>query len=332
MQILVATDDGIRRVTPGQTPEVLGPAGLTCRSVGVVDGVYYAGGLGGGLWRSADEGRTWQQTDCPSKEVWDVVEGPGKSVWTTGRPVEIYRSADGVGGWQGLNLMSAPDSAGWLLPGQAGPRVMTLCFDQVAERVIYAAVEVGGVAVSEDNGATWQTVVPGDAPDLHWLAPHPTEAGVVFCTTGFTRIGGPDGYTLIPRAGTYRSADFGRTWEWAWTPELPQYTRMIRFDPRSPHPLFVVATPRNRMTIQSEGGAQSGVLMTLDQGKTWTDLGGPDGPPAPALFHSLVPDPERAGCVILSNEIGEIWRLDAEARRWELLAQGLTPAPDIAVA
>ena len=334
MRILVATNNGIWRVEPGHDPERLGPAGVSCRSVASVEGVYYAGGTEGGLWRSVDEGRTWEPVDFPGKEVWTIAAGDGGGqVYAAGRPAELYRSAPGAGDWQALNLRSAPGSDTWMLPGQpAGPRIMTVTFDQVDPRVIYGAVEVGGVTVSEDGGQTWRTEVPGDAPDIHWLAPHPTEPDLIFCTTGFTRIGGAEGYTLIPRGGVYRSPDRGRTWTWEWQPELPQYTRALCFDPRPPHPLFVVATPRNRMTIQTEGGAQARVLMSLDQGKTWSDLGDADHSPAPALFVGLIPDPERAGSVIVSNEIGEVWQVDAETRRWERLAGGLAPAPSLAIA
>lgn len=332
-RVLVATDDGVWRVAPGQDPERLGPPGLSCRSVASIEGVYYAGGNQNGLWRSADEGRTWRRTECPLSEGWIVTADPGGAVYASGRPVEVFRSATGEGDWQALDLRSAPDSSTWLLPGQAaGPRVMTVCFDQVEPRVIYTAVEVGGVAISDDGGQTWRTEIPGDAPDIHWLAPHPAQEDLVFCTVGFTRIGGPEGYEIIPRGGAYRSADRGRTWTWAWSPELPQYTRAIVFDPRPPHPLFTVATPRNRMTIQSAGGAQARVLMSIDQGKTWQDVGDADHSPSPALFVGLVPDPERPGGVIVSNEIGEVWRVDAESRRWELLAEGLAPAPMIAAA
>ena len=316
VRVLVATNDGIWRAEPGYEPERLGPAGVSCRSVASVEGVYYAGGTEGGLWRSADEGQSWEPAGFPGKEVWTIVPGADDgSVYAAGRPTELYRSVKGEADWQPLNLRSAPGSETWMLPGQAaGPRIMTVTFDQVDPRVIYAAVEVGGVTVSEDGGRTWRTEVPGDAPDIHWLAPHPTEPDLIFCTTGFTRIGGPEGYTLIPRGGVYRSVDRGRTWTWEWQPELPQYTRAICFDPRPPYPLFVVGTPRNRMTIQTEGGAQARLLMSLNRGQTWSDLGDAAHAPSPALFVGLVPDPERAGNVLVSNEMGVVWRVDPDAR------------------
>lgn len=336
MRVLVATRDGVWRVEPGQAPEQLGLEGISCRSVAAIDGVYYAGTARNGLWRSPDEGRTWQLAGLDGQEILTIRPQAGQPrVYAAGRPVEVFRSSDGQNGWQGLNLMTAPDSSTWLLPIlPGGPRVLEIGFDTADPQVLYTAVEVGGAIISEDGGQTWRTEVPGGDHDVHRLAGHPSQADKVFCSTGFTRLGGDtgEGYYLIERGGVYRSADRGRTWEWVWTEDAPPYTTALCLDPRPPYPLFVVTAPEPFASIRQEAGARTEIRMTLDEGRTWTPIGDAEHSPSPAFFTGLTSDPERPGGVIASAEDGGVWRIDPETRRWAALATGLSYAQGVAAA
>ena len=216
------------------------------------------------------------------------------------------------------------------LPG--GPRVLTVAFDPAEPRVVYSAVEVGGAVISEDGGRTWRTEVPGGDHDVHRVLTHPSRPDLVFCSTGFARLGGEDGFYLEERGGVYRSADRGRTWTWIWSPDQLAYTLSLCIDPRPPHPLFVVAAPHPFASMREGGGARTEILMTLDEGKTWQAIGDADHSPSPVLFTGLAADPERPGGLLASAENGEVWRIDPEARRWELLAGGLSFAQGVAAA
>ena len=97
----------------------------------------------------------------------------------------------------------------------------------------YAAVEVGGVLVSDDNGETWQLARGSDGnpdlegppepliyPDVHSIEVHPSSPDLVYAPTG---------------GGFYRSHDGGKTWRLLYD----CYCRAVWVDPRDPEHLIL---------------------------------------------------------------------------------------------
>ena len=74
-----------------------------------------------------------------------------------------------------------------------------LAADDETPRRLFAAIEVGGLLVSDDDGANWSQVTKGlDDPDVHQILPSARHKGVVIAACG---------------EGIYRSADRGEHWQ-----------------------------------------------------------------------------------------------------------------------
>jgi hypothetical protein len=97
----------------------------------------------------------------------------------------------------------------------------------------YAAVEVGGVLSSGDNGETWQLAEGSNGnpdlegppepliyPDVHSIEVHPSSPDLVYAPTG---------------GGFYRSNDGGKTWRLLYD----CYCRAVWVDPRDPEHLIL---------------------------------------------------------------------------------------------
>jgi photosystem II stability/assembly factor-like uncharacterized protein len=114
-------------------------------------------------------------------------------------PAALYCTTSG-GGWQelegvrlGANGSSFPPSP------ELGARTRFLAADNETPRRLYAAIEVGGLLVSDDDGRQWRAAVAGlDDPDVHQILPSARHKGVVVAACG---------------EGTYRSQDRGNRWE-----------------------------------------------------------------------------------------------------------------------
>jgi hypothetical protein len=119
---------------------------------------------------------------------------------------------------------------------------------------VYAAVEVGGVLVSDDRGETWRLAEGSDGnpdlegppepfvyPDVHSLEVHTTSPDLVYAPTG---------------GGFYRSKDGGKT----WTLFYDCYCRAVWVDPQDPEHMILGpadGVDRNGRIEESHDGGES---------------------------------------------------------------------------
>jgi hypothetical protein len=114
-------------------------------------------------------------------------------------PAALYRASNG-GAWQELEGVRAGAHGGSFPPSpELGARTRFIAADNVAPRRFFAAIEVGGMLVSDDEGRHWTPAVAGlDDPDVHQILPSSRTRGLVVAACG---------------EGIYRSLDRGEHWE-----------------------------------------------------------------------------------------------------------------------
>jgi hypothetical protein len=167
-------------------------------------------------------------------------------------PAGIYISHDGGESWHDSpEVASMRDELGWSLPYSPGAGCVR-GFAFHGERG-YAAVEVGGVLITDDQGKTWHLAdgslgnpsypPPGSIhPDVHSIEVHPSSRDLVYAPTG---------------GGFYRSWDGGKT----WSLRFRGYCRAVWLDPEDPEHL-VLGT--------AEGVDYNGrIEFSHDGGRTW---------------------------------------------------------------
>jgi photosystem II stability/assembly factor-like uncharacterized protein len=219
------------------------------------EGVILAG-TESGVFRSEDDGQTWREASngLTAPHVrWMAFHPEISDLEFAGtEPAEIFISHDGGYSWRACpEVAQLRDQFEWSLPyspeagcvrGFAfhGPRV-------------YAAVEVGGVLVSDDRGETWKLAEGSDGnpdlqgppepfiyPDVHSLEVHPSSPDLVYAPTG---------------GGFYRSKDGGKTWKLFYD----CYCRALWVDPQNPDHMILGpadGVDRNgRIEESQDGGA-----------------------------------------------------------------------------
>lgn len=174
-----------------------------------------------GLYHSPD-GTGWRAVAHPASEIYAVAVSPsGDRLFTGTRPVSVY-VADAGGGapddpdaWTEQSaLRELGQRLDWGLERHDGvAQVRSLCTHPEASDRLVAGVEVGGVHVSDDGGASWTSrrIEGFDAPhtdDIHHLAM--PEADTLVASTG---------------SGLYRTTDVGRTWSRLDTGDRQRYFR-----------------------------------------------------------------------------------------------------------
>jgi photosystem II stability/assembly factor-like uncharacterized protein len=167
-----------------------------------------------GIFRSHDEGKTWEEIShgLTDRHVrWMAYHPEISDLEFAGtEPANIFVSHNGGESWRACpEVAQLRDQFKWSLPysPEAGC-VRGFAFHGAR---VYAAVEVGGVLVSDNNGETWQLAQGSDGnpdlegppepfvyPDVHSLEVHRSSPDLVYAPTG---------------GGFYRSKDGGKTWK-----------------------------------------------------------------------------------------------------------------------
>ena len=222
------------------------------------EGVILAG-TEDGIFRSDDEGLTWGEASdgLTVRHVRWMAFHPDISDFEFAgtEPAGIFISHNGGESWRGCDeVAQLRDQFKWSLPysPEAGC-VRGLAFH--GSRV-YAAVEVGGVLVSNDKGETWGLAEGSDGkpdlegppepfvyPDVHSLEVHPSSPDLVYAPTG---------------GGFYRSNDGGKTWKLCYD----CYCRAVWVDPNDPEHLIL---------SPADGVDRNGrIEESRDGGGTWS--------------------------------------------------------------
>src|SRR5262249_49354875 len=139
-----------------------------------------------GLFISDNGGADWKRAkpNVPRLTTVSLLALPGAVLAGT-VPAALYRAPSG-GGWQELAGVREGASGGSFPPSpELGARTRFIAADHEKPRRLYAAIEVGGMLVSDDAGQRWTPAIDGlDDPDVHQILPSKKTKGPVVAACG----------------------------------------------------------------------------------------------------------------------------------------------------
>jgi len=220
------------------------PPPLSLGLVSTADGpILYAGAVESqGLYRSADEGVTWQRLDGPASiDLYGTtvlcfavnpVPAGGAHVFVGTDGVGLFRSADYGDTWEPADMPL----------GQ--PRLSTILPHPTRPGVVFAGA-ADGVYKSTDSGALWRRVSGAlGRLDVLALAAHPQDPNIIYAGAS---------------TGVYRSTDGGDSWH-PWMTSIPGVTiYSFTFDPTDPATIYA-------------GSRGNNVCRTTNGGVTWAPI------------------------------------------------------------
>jgi len=232
-----------------------------------------------GIFRSVDEGATWQQlNDLRQKQVWSLAFWAADArVIAAGTQEGVFLTRDGGETWTRISS-----------PGLAGPwPVVSLAFDPSDSDIVYAGTPHLAWKTT-DGGATWRRIHRGMQEDsdvfsidVDWNRPKRLFAGA--CSGIYRSLDGGGTWVSLERAvgaqfrtyvvtqdprsanvvyagtstGLLQSPDVGRTLRRL----SPRMARSIAFDPTDPRRIFVAT---DQGILRSEDGGTH--FMEANQG------------------------------------------------------------------
>ena len=251
-----------------------------------------------GVYKSEDGGDHWRRTDMPDgRTVRSIMIMPGDSqvMYAGTEGAEVYRSDEGGEVWE---HMATIDSSGAHQMAFA-TRVMGMGVDRANHDLMYAGLEVGGVARSSDAGRTWEVMNGQFARNMGLLDGH----GVAVGSAQSDAIFFPN------RLGIWRSRDRMETWENVHLEAYSDifYCRGVYVAPDDPNKLYAALGANVR-------SAEGRVLRSTDLGDTWHQFDQGITPNATVFGLSVNPnDPKQ---VYFCTRQGEVYGTDDGGDSW----------------
>jgi len=293
-------------------------------SIAVSDGVIVAGTTDG-IWRSSDKGKSWHASNdrLSIRHVrWIAGSSHIPLTFLIGtEPAGIFISNDGGKTWSSKpEIGRFRDMNGWYLPysPKAGCiRGFALAKPDNHRGRMYAAVEVGGVLISDDSGKTWKLAEGSDGkpdfnrelgtmvhPDVHSITVHPSSPDLVTAATG---------------GGLYRSADGGRSWQSIYQ----CYIRAVWVDP---------ADARHLIAGPADGVSRNGrIEESYDGGQTW-QIAADGMPPAPWARQMVERFVQTDNDLFAILSSGELWLRRLDDSKWQRVLSDINQIKAMAAA
>lgn len=266
-------------------------------------------GTAEGIWRSSDNGRSWSGANeaLAIRHIrWMAGSADVPAIILVGtEPAGIFVSRDSGETWyQNTEVVNLRDKNGWFLPysPEAGcVRGFAIAESGPHKARVYAAVEVGGVLISDDGGQKWHLAEGSDGkpdltresdamihPDVHSISVHPSSSDLVTAATG---------------GGLYRTTDGGRTWKCIYR----CYIRAVWVDPQDAQ--HIIAGP-------ADGVSRNGrIEETHDGGRSWQPASVGINSPWPRHMVERFYQHDKNLFAILSN--GELWTRSSGHTVWQ---------------
>ncbi len=227
---------------------------LTCLAVDPEEPqLVYAGSEHSGLFLTRDGGAHWIRSNpnVPKLMLFSALALPG-TVMVGTIPSAVYKSKNG-GGWEEMEGVRIGSKGATFPPSpELQSRTRYLAVDPAAPARLYAAIEVGGLLLSDDGGKSWIAANEGlTDPDVHEVLPCERKPGMVFAACGDK---------------VFRSFDRAAHWE-EITPPSHDYGMSLAEDGNG---VVYLGSARGRPnTWLRESGADAAILRSRDAGSHW---------------------------------------------------------------
>jgi photosystem II stability/assembly factor-like uncharacterized protein len=197
MFVFRSTPNGWAEVSRGLTGTILDSiAGCQHEPSRVFSGVAHDG-----AYRTDDAGLSWRKVLDGDVRSLLVDPSDDRVIYAGTEPVHLFRSDDGGEHWTEVStLVEMPEEVRrrWWSPVSGAGHIRHIFVHPADPRVLYLALEHGGVVRSLDRGQTWEDVSSGiDYIDMHMVASLPGSLGRYYASSArgfFTSEDPADGW------------------------------------------------------------------------------------------------------------------------------------------
>jgi photosystem II stability/assembly factor-like uncharacterized protein len=284
----------------------------------------YAGTGKGGVFRSEDNGATWQDITGTIiyKPIFSIAQHPRTGELYVGtEPSSVFKSTDGGDTWVDCeHLKTLPTTKEWTFPNP--PHVSHV--KEIALRAddpsrIFCAVEEGWLLRSNDGGKTWENIQDGVDFDSHSVVYMPDNPQVIIACTG---------------QGMFRSTDGGDHFVDANQGLNRRYLAPIVVRPDNPKVLYAAASQGvPPMWFSRPQGADAGFYRSENQGVSWEELRGGVNDVIQGAPRCMAVDAEHPDTMFVGTAIreGSVWMTENGGESFRQILGPLPPVRSVLV-
>lgn len=245
----------------------------------------------------------------------DVVTNNPKIMYVGAASGGVWKSENGGSAWRPIFDAQPTQNIGALAIDQNNPEIIWVGTGEGNPR---NSMNLGaGIFKSTDGGTTWEQLGLIETKTIHRIIIDPRDSNTVYV--------GAMGDPFSPNAhrGLYKTTDGGKNWEKIlYTNDKSGVADMV-MDPQNPDKLFVALYEHRRTPYYfSSGGSGSGLFMTTDAGKTWSQLDEKHGLPAGELGRigiAIAPsEPNRVYAKVEAAQ-NKLYRSDDGGSTWTVI-------------
>lgn len=180
--------------------------------------------------------------------IWTLEAATG-TLWAGTLPGGLFRSTDQGQSWELMrSLWDRPERAQWLGGGYDHPGIHSIVVDPRNGNCLTLGVSCGGVWKTSDSGATWQLsatgmhaayLPPEQANEPNMQDPH----RVVACAAQ------PQTLWCQHHNGIFKSSDGAASWQEIGTPALSGFGFAVGAHPRDPHTAWFVPAVKDETRV-----------------------------------------------------------------------------------
>jgi photosystem II stability/assembly factor-like uncharacterized protein len=285
--------------------------------------IVFAGTAGAGIWRSVDGGATWRaanggrRSDDRGRRLRRSLSLSGRiglslstgsaSALYAGTDEEAYVSRDLGETWTNVDRrLGGADAFGYaVVVDPAGHRPGNAARHSHAPARVLLSTNEGGLKISSNGGARWNTATGIQSREVRQVAFDPTNANRVYAGSFFA-------------GGILKSVDGGSTWTRHKLGSDIVYVWAVAIDGASPNVVYA-------------GTNGDGLFRSTDYGETWAPL--PSGGTSPVV-QGVTIDPTdsrrlfvaKANGVYLSENFGATWTQVLGSPSWGITIDERDPS------